>query len=238
MKKNKSGKIPAPQLRIDIVTTFPEMFEGPFQESMVRIARQKGIVKIQVINLRDYAKDKHKTTDDKPFGGGPGMVMKPEPIFACVKELKKKSPKALVVLLTPAGKPLNQRLAWDLSKKKHVIMICGHYEGVDERVRELLVDEEISLGDFIMTGGEIPAMAIVDAITRLVPGVLGNAESLKHESFQHAMLEYPHYTRPQVFQGVSVPEILVSGDHKKVEAWRRDQARIRTRARRPDLIQS
>lgn len=228
----------SPRLHIDVVTVFPEMFEGPFRESMLRIAQEKKLVRIRVINLRDYTKDKHKTTDDKPFGGGAGMVMKPEPIFDCVEDLKKKSPEAWVILTTPAGKPFRQKMARDLSKKKHLILICGHYEGVDERVREHLVDEEISLGDFVLTGGEIPAMAIVDAVTRLIPGVLGNQDSLKHESFQEGLLEYPHYTRPRVYGAFSVPDVLVSGDHDKVERWRKEQAKIRTRERRPDLKNS
>ena len=223
-------------LHVDVVTLFPEMFEGPFGESILRIAQEKGLVKLKVINLRDYTKDRHQTADDKPFGGGAGMVMKPEPIFECIEALKKKSPKAWVILTTPSGKPLKQKMAWDLSKKKHLILICGHYEGVDERVRDHLVDEEISLGDFVLTGGEIPAMAIVDAVTRLIPGVLGNADSIQHESFQEGLLEYPHYTRPRVFRTFSVPEVLFSGDHKKVDRWRKEQAKIRTHERRPDLM--
>ncbi len=224
-------------LRIDIITIFPEMFEGPFQESMIKIARQKGLVGINLVNLRDFTTDKRRTVDDKPFGGGPGMVMKPEPLFSCIAKLKKQSPKGRVILMTPAGKRFNQSIAQDLSKAKHLILICGHYEGVDERVREHLVDEEISLGDFVLTGGEIPAMALVDALTRLVPGVLGNTESLKHESFQDGILDYPHYTRPRVFKGRIVPEVLFSGDHKKVEAWRKQEAMRRTQERRPDLLQ-
>ena len=232
MKKRKVSV----RLRVDVVTLFPEMFEGPLGESILRIAQEKGLVQLKVINLRDYTKDRHQTADDKPFGGGAGMVMKPEPIFECIETLKKKSPKARVILTTPSGKPFKQKMAWDLSKEKHLILICGHYEGVDERVRDHLVDEEISLGDFVLTGGEIPAMAIVDAVTRLIPGVLGNADSIQHESFQEGLLEYPHYTRPRVFRTFSVPEVLFSGDHKKVDRWRKEQAKIRTHERRPDLI--
>lgn len=224
------------KLAIDVVTLFPEMFEGPFKESMIRIARQKRLVDIRVIPLRKFTKDRHKTADDKPFGGGPGMVMKPEPIFDCVEHLKKDSPKAWVILLTPAGERFHQKLAQKLSGKKHLILLCGHYEGVDERVREHLVDQEISIGDFVLTGGEVAAMAVVDSLVRLRPGVLGNADSLKHESFQEGLLDYPHYTRPRTFRGYSVPEILVSGKHDQVDEWRRDQAVKRTRERRPDLL--
>lgn len=233
MKKKTPAKA---RLRFDIVTVFPEMFDGPFKESILRIAQEKRLVDIRVINLRDFTHDRHRSTDDKPFGGGPGMVMKPEPIFECVESIRKKSPMARVILFSPSGRPFNQKAAWDLSKKKHLILICGHYEGVDERVREHLVDEEISLGDFVLTGGEIPAMAVVDAVTRLIPGVLGNKESLSHESFQEGMLEYPHYTRPRDYLGYEVPDVLVSGNHDKVERWRREQAIERTREKRPDLF--
>lgn len=234
MKKKKSQS--RLKLRIDIVTLFPEMFEGPFRESMIRIAQEKGIVRIQVINLRRYTRDKHQTADDKPFGGGPGMVMKPEPIFRCVETLKRKSPGACVVLFAPSGQCFDQKLAQRLSRKKHLILICGHYEGVDERVREHLADEEISIGDFVLTGGEIPAMVIVDSVTRLLPGVLGNRRSLESESFCEGLLDYPHYTRPRVFRDYSVPEVLFSGDHDKVKCWRETQAKERTCQSRPDLL--
>ncbi len=232
----KKGRPVGSPLRFDIVTVFPEMFEGSFKESILRIAQEKHLVDIHVVNLRDFTKDRHRSTDDKPFGGGPGMVMKPEPIFECVRSIRKKSPKARVILFSPSGKLFNQKAAWELSKKKHLILICGHYEGVDERVQEHLADEEISLGDFVLTGGEIPAMAVVDAVTRLIPGVLGNKDSLAHESFQEGLLEYPHYTRPRDYLGYEVPDILVSGNHDKVERWRREQALKRTRERRPDLL--
>ena len=212
-------------MRIDVVTLFPEMFRGPFKESIIRIAKKKRLVKIRVVDLRKYTKDKHRTADDKPYGGGPGMVMKPEPIFECVEDLKKRSKDAHVILLSPAGRRFDQKRAHDLSKKNHLILIAGHYEGVDERVSEHLVDEQISLGDFVLTGGEIPAMAIVDGVTRLLPGVLGNAQSLTHESFQEGLLDYPHYTRPRVFRGYSVPDVLVSGDHDEVDRWRKEQRR-------------
>ncbi len=234
--KAESVKQKEPTLLVDVVTTFPEMFEGPFGESMLRIAQEKNIVQLRLVQLRDYAEGKHKLTDDKPFGGGPGMVMKPEPFFNCVEELKKNSPEAHVILLTPAGTKFEQKKADELSKKKHLILLCGHYEGVDERVRECLVDEEISLGDFVLTGGEIPSMALVDSVTRLIPGVLGNDESIRYESFQSNSLDHPHYTRPKIYRGHEVPEELVSGNHAQIESWRKQQAMQRTGDRRPDLL--
>ena len=226
-------------MRIDIVTIFPKMFEPVLNESIIRRARIKGKVKIYVHDLRDYSSDRHRKIDDRPFGGGSGMVMRPGPIFSAVDKIKsqsRKTTKPQVVLLCPQGKKLTQRTAKELSKYKQLILICGHYEGIDERVRERLVDEEISIGDYVLTGGELPAMVLVDAVVRLIPGVLGDKNSLNFESFEGNLLEYPHYTRPSNFKGMCVPRILLSGDHKKIEAWRKEQALKRTRQRRPDLL--
>ena len=208
-------------LQIDIVTLFPGFFESPLEESLLEKARAKGLVKIRAHNLRDWTHDRHKTADDKPFGGGAGMVMKPEPIFECVEAL---GGKPWVVLLDPQGEPMSQGLAEKLAKKKHLVLIAGHYEGVDQRVKDHLVDQEISVGDFITMGGEAPALCLIEAVTRLLPGALGNAESVKHESFQLGMLEHPHYTRPREFRGWKVPDVLVSGDHKELDAWRKKTA--------------
>ncbi|MFA6142829.1 MAG: tRNA (guanosine(37)-N1)-methyltransferase TrmD [Candidatus Omnitrophota bacterium] len=219
-------------MRIGVLTLFPKMFEGILGESILKRAQNKGLVAIKVHNLRDWTSDSHKTADDKPFGGGPGMVMKIEPIFAALRELKKKS---RVILLTPQGVRLDQPLARKLAKEKSLILICGHYEGVDERARAL-ADEEISIGDYILTCGEIPALALMDSIVRLIPGVLGDNRSTADESFEDDLLEYPQYTRPADFEGMKVPEILLNGDHKKIEEWRRKEAIKRTKARRPDLL--
>ena len=226
-------------MRIDIISIFPKMFEPVLNESIIKRARIKGRVKIYIHDLRDYSSDKHRKVDDRPFGGGSGMLMRPGPIFKAVEYLR--SPrhhvtKSHVILLCPQGKRLTQKIAKGLSKHKHLILICGHYEGVDERVRERLVDEEVSIGDYILTGGELPAMVLVDSVVRLLPGVLGDKNSLNFESFEDNLLEYPHYTRPARFRGMAVPEVLLSGDHKKIEAWRKQEAVKRTRQRRPDLL--
>jgi len=223
-------------MRIDILTLFPGMFESVFGESILKRARQKGALKIKVHNLRDWTFDNHHSADDKPFGGGPGMVMKVEPIYLALKDigaLKKK--RAKIILLTPQGRRLDQKLVKSISKEKDLVLICGHYEGVDERVRGF-VDEEISIGDYILTCGEIPAMVLIDTIVRLIPGVLGSKDSITSESFEGGLLEYPQYTRPANFRGVKVPEILLSGDHKKIEEWRKAEAVKRTGERRPDLL--
>ncbi len=226
-------------MRIDIVTIFPGMFEPVLNESIIKRAQNKGKVKIHVHNLRDYSCDKHKKVDDRPFGGGSGMVMGPMPIFNAVGHIKSKakSKRVKVVLLCPQGERLNQKIAKKLAKYRHLILICGHYEGVDERVRKSLVDEEISIGDYVLTGGELPAMVLIDSVVRLVPGVLGDKNSLNFESFEGNLLEYPHYTRPADFRDMHVPEVLLSGDHKKIESWRKEQALKRTKQRRPDLLQ-
>ena len=223
-------------MKFDILTILPEMLRGPLDESILKRAQEKKLVEICVRNLRDWTHDKHRTTDDRPFGGGPGMVMKPEPIFEAVEELKRGSPDAWVVMLTPQGRPFDQQAARALAARGHVIMVCGHYEGVDERVREALVDEEISIGDYILTNGALAAMVVVDATARLVPGVLGHADSAKDESFSNGWLEYPQYTRPAEFRGMTVPEMLLSGDHAAIAAWRQEQSRQRTRRQRPDLM--
>jgi tRNA (guanine37-N1)-methyltransferase len=218
-------------LEIDLVTIFPKFFQGPLEESLIQKAQDKGLVKFRVNNLRDYTHDRHKTVDDKPFGGGPGMVMKPEPIFECVEKIRKKG---WVVMLDPQGEPLSQKGAKRLAAKKHLILICGHYEGVDQRVKDQLVDQEISVGDFITMGGEAPALCLIESVIRLIPGVIGNQESLTEESFEEG-LEYPHYTRPRDFRGWQVPEVLVSGNHKEVKKWRAQMGRKLTQERRPDL---
>ena len=225
-------------LEIDLVTLFPGFFKSPLQESILKRAQAKGYVKIAVHDLRDYTHDRHRTADDSPFGGGAGMVMKPEPIFECVEAVKQKRKSGWVVLLDPKGEPLTQKIAARLARRKRLILIAGHYEGVDHRVREHLVDQAVSVGDFITMGGEAPALCLVEAVTRLVPGVLGNSESLKHESFESGGLEYPQYTRPREFRGWKVPEVLVCGNHREVEKWRREEARKLTKRKRPDLRRS
>lgn len=222
-------------MRFDIITIFPGMFAPVLNESILKRAQEKKKVTIRVHDLRMYTKDKHKKVDDRPFGGGPGMVMTPQPFFDAVKKIKGKR-KAKVVLMSPAGKPLTQKLARGLAKQKDLILLCGHYEGVDERVREKLVDESISVGDYVLTGGEIPAMVLMDCLARLVPGVLGKEASLEDESFEDGLLEYPHYTRPANFRGIKVPDVLLSGNHLAINKWRKEQARRVTRRNRPDLI--
>jgi tRNA (guanine37-N1)-methyltransferase len=216
------------------------MFEPVLNESIIKRAINKGKVKIYVHNLRDYSSDRHRKVDDRPFGGGSGMVMRPEPIFSAIKNLKAKSQelrtKSKVILLSPKGKKLTQKIARGLVKNRHFILICGHYEGIDERVRQFLVEEEISIGDYVLTGGELPAMVLVDCIVRLIPGVLGDKKSLHFESFEDNLLEYPQYTRPANFKGKKVPQVLLSGDHSKIKAWREKQALKVTKKKRPDLL--
>lgn len=225
-------------MRIDIITIFPKMFKAALNESIIKRAQKKGKLEIDIHNLRDYSGDKHKKVDDRPFGGGSGMVLTCQPIFNAVKSLKKRSKKAKVILLTPQGETLTQKTAKRFSCEKHLILICGHYEGIDERVRQKLVDKELSIGDYVLTGGELPAMVLVDAVTRLIPGVLGDKNSLNFESFEGNILEYPHYTRPADFKGLSVPKVLLSGNHKNIEIWRKKQALKRTMQRRPELMKS
>jgi len=225
-------------MRIDIITIFPRMFEPVLDESIIKRAKIKGKVKIFIHNLRGYTLDKHKKVDDRPFGGGSGMVMSPEPIFRAVENIKSvvRSPESTVILLCPQGKKLNQKMAKKLAKNKHLILICGHYEGIDERVRQYLADEQVSIGDYVLTGGELPAMVLVDAVVRLIPGVLGDKNSLNFESFEGNLLEYPQYTRPANYRGMKVPTILLSGNHKKIQSWRKARALQITKLKRKDLL--
>ncbi len=221
-------------LHIDIITLFPEIF-GPLDESIIGRARKQELVEIDIINLRDYTHDRRGTVDDDPYGGGPGMLMKPEPLFEAVEALRK--PESLVILTGPRGKKFSQQLARELTAVEHMIIICGHYEGVDERVRTGLVDMEISLGDYILTSGNLAAMVITDAVVRLLPGVLGCGESSVDESFSNGLLEYPQYTRPAEYRGMAVPEVLMSGNHREIAEWRRRQSEELTRKLRPDLLE-
>ncbi|MFA5099452.1 MAG: tRNA (guanosine(37)-N1)-methyltransferase TrmD [Candidatus Omnitrophota bacterium] len=225
-------------MRIDIVSIFPGMFAPVLNESMIRRAQEKGKLTLVIHDLRDYTTDKHSKVDDRPFGGGSGMVMMADPIFRAVEDIKKrtKQKNTKVILLCPQGKTLTQAHAKKLSRVRRLILICGHYEGVDERVRRHLVDEEVSIGDYVLTGGELPAMVLVDSVVRLLPGVLGDKNSLNFESFEGNLLEYPQYTRPADYKGLKVPDVLVCGDHTKIESWRRQQALARTTERRPDLL--
>ena len=220
-------------MKIDVLTLFPEMFAGPLDYSMVKRAREAGILDLRLVNLRDFTHDRHKTVDDKPFGGGPGMLLKPEPIFEAVENLANE--KTRVLMMTPSGRRFNQSIAKELSQQEHLLFLCGAYEGFDERVRTL-VHDELSIGDFVLTNGALPAMMIIDAVTRLLPGVLGDEQSSQDESFSHDLLEYPHYTRPAEFRGMKVPDVLLSGNHAQIEKWRREQSRKRTEERRPDLL--
>jgi tRNA (guanine37-N1)-methyltransferase len=234
-------------MRIDILTLFPGMFTNVLGESMLKIAQKKGLVRIDVHNLRDWTSDPHRTADDKPFGGGPGMVMKVEPVSRALRQLKATPPRrdsseqrshrggGYAILLTPQGKRFDQKAAKRLAKQKHLVLICGHYEGVDERIRGF-ADEEISIGDYILTCGELPAMVLVDSVVRLIPGVLGHKDSTVSESFENGMLEYPQYTRPAEFEGLKVPQVLLSGDHKRIDRWRASRALERTKKRRPDIL--
>jgi len=221
-------------MRIDVLTLFPGMFAGPLDESIVGRARTQGLLELRIVNLRDYTHDRHKTVDDKPFGGGPGMLLKPEPIFEAVENLKRE--KTRVVLLSPAGRVFSQAVARELAACEDLLLVCGSYEGFDERIREKLADDELSIGDYVLTNGALPAMVVIDAVTRLLPGVLGDDDSSRDESFSGGFLEYPHYTRPADFRGMKVPEILLSGNHAEIAKWRREQAKARTEQRRPDLI--
>ena len=225
-------------MRIDIITIFPKMFKPVLEESIIKRAQNKGKVKIYIHNLRDYSLDKHKKVDDRPFGGGCGMVMNAEPIFRAVEDIKTKTKnlRPKTILLCPQGEKLTQKVAKRLSKNKQLILICGHYEGIDERVRQYLADEEISVGDYVLTGGELPAMVLVDCLVRLLPGVLGDRNSLNFESFEGNLLEYPQYTRPANFRGMKVPETLLCGNHRKIKEWNKKEAIKRTKQKRPDLL--
>ena len=222
-------------MRFDVITIFPKMFEPILGESMLKRGQDNKKIKVVVHDLRDYTEDKHRKVDDRPFGGGPGMVMTPQPIVDAVKKIKGKR-KAKVILMCPTGKTLTQASAKRLAKEKNLIIICGHYEGIDERVRKMVVDESLSIGDYVLTGGELPALVLIDCIARLIPGVVGREASIQEESFEHNLLEYPHYTRPANFRGTKVPNVLLSGHHKKITKWRLEQSLARTKKNRPDLL--
>lgn len=223
-------------MKFTVLTLFPEVFDSPLKASILGRAIKQGKIRVDVTNLRDFTKGRHKVADDKPYGGSKGMLMKPEPIIEAINSVKHASPEVWTILLSPYGLTFNQEIAKSLSKKAHLLLICGHYEGVDERVR-YFIDEEISLGDFVLSGGEVAALAIIDAISRLVPNVLGSYSSVEEESFSNGLLEYPQYTRPKVYKGYKVPEILLSGHHHKIKGWRRRQALLRTLLLRPDLLE-
>lgn len=226
-------------MRIDIITTIPQIIDAVTSESILGRARQRGLVEINAVSLRDYTHDKHRTTDDAPFGGGPGMVMKPEPVFEAVESLRARMPgmRPRIILMTPQGRRFDQKMAAELARESHVIMICGRYEGVDERIREQLATDEVSIGDYVLTGGELAALVVADAVSRLIPGVLGDETSPETDSFSSGLLEYPQYTRPVDFRSMSVPEVLLSGNHAKIARWRRERSLERTLTRRPDLLE-
>jgi tRNA (guanine37-N1)-methyltransferase len=221
-------------VKIDVLTLFPAMFAGPLDESIIMRARKKGLLDLKVHDLREWTHDRHRTVDDRPFGGGPGMLMKPEPLFEAVESLRGQGTK--VILLSPAGRKFEQRITRELAEQKHLLLVTGHYEGFDERARQALADDELSIGDYVLTNGALPAMVVIDAVTRLLPGVLGDDESSRDESFSHGLLEYPQYTRPAEFRGMRVPDVLISGNHADIEKWRREQAKLRTKQQRPDLL--
>ncbi|MBW2091197.1 MAG: tRNA (guanosine(37)-N1)-methyltransferase TrmD [Deltaproteobacteria bacterium] len=226
-------------MRFDVVTLFPRLFESFLSESLIGKALDKGIFEVRLLDIRDFTADRHKTADDRPYGGGAGMVLMPEPLAKAInfaRETGSSGTRSRVVLLNPVGQPFNQSKAREYAALDHLIMVCGRYEGIDHRISLTLIDEEISLGDFILSGGEIPAMGVIEAVSRLLPGVLGAAESVEEETFSNGLLEYPQYTRPRVFQGLAVPEVLLSGDHAAIRKWRRQESLKRTLERRPDML--
>ncbi len=229
-------------MRIDMVTLFPEMFAGPFGDSILKRAIDNGILSVHFTNFRDYSFDKHKHVDDSPFGGGAGMVLKPEPLFRAVRAVEAETSEFAsnrrILLMDPAGVPFSQAKAKELAQYDQLIFICGHYEGYDARITENLADEALSIGDYVLTGGELPAMVITDAVARMLPGVLGDEESAPTDSFYEGLLEFPQYTRPREFEGMTVPDVLISGDHAKIRQWRREQSLLKTQANRPDLLTS
>jgi tRNA (guanine37-N1)-methyltransferase len=226
-------------VRIDILTLFPDMVKGPLKKSILKRAQEKGLVKINVLDIRSFTHDKHRTADDAPYGGGAGMVLKPEPIFGALASIKSKiknqKSKIKVILMTPQGKRFDQGMAKRLAKEEHLIFICGHYEGIDERIKGIVTDE-ISIGDYVLTGGELASLVVSDALVRLIPGVLGKEESIIRDSFYSGLLDYPHYTRPEEYRGMKVPRVLLSGNHERIARWRRKEALRRTLKRRPDLL--
>jgi len=229
------------KLNFEVLTLFPGLIEGPLNESILKRGREKGLLNVTVRNIRDYTEDKHKTADDSPYGGGAGMVLKPEPIFKAFGTLKTERPgeKFLTILLSPQGRLFHQRRAEELSEeKRRIVLLCGHYEAIDERVIEALVDEELSIGDYVLTGGELAALVVIDAATRLLPGVLGDEESAYRDSFGDGLLDHPHYTRPAEFRGMKVPDVLLSGNHAEIEKWRRREALKATLGKRPELLET
>ena len=225
-------------MRFDLITLFPGIFDSFLAESIIGKALEKEIFQVRVVDIRSFTTDKHHTADDRPFGGGPGMVLKAAPVAAAIKDSKRTAPpgRTRVILMTPGGNPLTQRRVEELAEYDHLVLICGRYEGIDERVSRMYVDEEISVGDYVLAGGDVPAMLMVEAVARLLPGVLGKMESTEEETFQNGLLEYPHYTRPRVFEGEAVPDVLLSGDHETIRKWRLEQSVRRTLARRPDIL--
>lgn len=224
-------------MKIDYLTLFPQMFDGVLNQSILKRAQDKEMLQINTVDFRDFAENKHNQVDDYPFGGGQGMVLKPEPIFNAMKNIEK-TENTRVILMCPQGRPFNQEIAQELSHSEHLVFICGHYEGYDERIRQHLVTDEISMGDYVLTGGELPAMVMTDAIVRLIPGVLGNQQSHEDDSFQDGLLEFPQYTRPRSYQDMNVPEVLLSGNHAHIDLWRHEQKLIRTWEKRPDLLEN
>jgi tRNA (guanine37-N1)-methyltransferase len=223
-------------MRIDVVTGFPKLLHSPLNESIIKRAQEKRLVEIVLHDLRAYATDKHRTIDDTPYGGGAGMILKPEPVFACIEHLQSQRQYDEVIYMTADGERLTQKVANDLSLASNLLILCGHYKGIDERIREALITREISIGDYVLTGGELPALVLIDAVVRLIPGVIGDGESLLTDSFQQGLLDAPYYTKPEVFRGMRVPEVLLSGNHKEIAAWRAEQQRKRTAQRRRDLL--
>lgn len=224
-------------MRLDILTLFPELFSAFLKESILGRAIKEGLVDVRLTNIRSFAHGPHHETDDRPYGGGNGMVMKPGPIQRALESIERTPGRSMVILLTPQGKVFEQALAWELSRFEHLVLICGRYEGIDDRIRAKCVDMELSVGDYVLSGGELPAMVVIDAVSRLIPGFLGGERSNLEDSFQDGLLEYPHYTRPRTFQGAEVPEVLLSGDHERIRVWRRTESLKRTLERRPDLIE-
>ena len=224
-------------MKIDYLTLFPQMFDGVLNQSILKRAQDKEMLQINTVDFRDFAENKHNQVDDYPFGGGQGMVLKPEPIFNAMNNIEK-TENTRVILMCPQGRPFNQEIAQELSHSEHLVFICGHYEGYDERIRQHLVTDEISMGDYVLTGGELPAMVMTDAIVRLIPGVLGNQQSHEDDSFQDGLLEFPQYTRPRSYQDMNVPEVLLSGNHAHIDQWRHEQKLIRTWEKRPDLLEN
>ncbi|GAP21166.1 tRNA (guanosine(37)-N1)-methyltransferase TrmD [Leptolinea tardivitalis] len=224
-------------MKFDIFTLFPEVFQPYIDASIIKRARQNGLVEICLHNIRDWAFDRHHTTDDTPYGGGGGMVMKPDPVFSCVEDVLGSDFSIPLILMTPQGRPFTQQVAKELSDFPHIALLCGHYEGVDERIREHLVTDEISIGDYVLTGGELPALVILDAVSRYIPGVLGDPTGAEDDSHASGLLEYPHYTRPPIFRGWSVPDVLLSGNHAEINKWRHEQSIQRTAKKRPDILE-